>query len=128
MATVLVVDDERPILTLLSRMLGREHNVITADSGIEALAIYESYANQIDLVIADITMPGMSGLELVTRLEALYSRQVAVIFMTGFSELPIEPGRTVVSKPFSPTALIDAIQRVLPTGANPRRPPTTGQR
>ena len=42
MATVLVVDDERPILTLLSRMLGREHNVITADSGIEALAIYES--------------------------------------------------------------------------------------
>ena len=97
MATVLVVDDERSILTLLKRMLGREHNVITAENGIEALAIYES-------------------------------RQVAVIFMTGFSELPIEPGRTVVSKPFSPTALIDAIQRVLPTGANPRRPPTTGQR
>src|ERR1039458_1859361 len=126
MATVLVVDDQGPILTLLSPMLGREHNVITAESGIDALAIYESYANQIDLVIADLTMPGMSGLELVARLEALYSRQVAIIFMTGFSELPIEPGRTVVSKPFSPTALSDAIKRVLPTGANPRRPPTTG--
>ena len=128
MATVLVVDDERSILTLLKRLLGREHNVITAENGIEALAIYESYANQIDLVVTDITMPGMSGLELVARLEALYSRQVAVIFMTGFSELPIEPGRTVVSKPFSPTELSDAIKRVLPTGANPRRPPTTGQR
>jgi CheY-like chemotaxis protein len=127
MATVLVVDDERPILTLLSRMLGREHNVITADSGIEALAIYESYANQIDLVIADITMPGMSGLELVARLEALYSRQVAVIFMTGFSELPIEPGRTVVPKPFSPAVLSDAVNRVLQTSANPRPSPKTGQ-
>ena len=127
MATVLVVDDERPILTLLSRMLGREHNVITAESGIEALAIYESYANQIDLVIADITMPGMSGLELVARLEALYSRQVAVIFMTGFSEFPIEPGRTVVPKPFSPTVLSDAVNRVLQTSANPRPSPKTGQ-
>jgi CheY-like chemotaxis protein len=124
---VLVVDDERPILTLLSRMLGREHNVITADSGIEALAIYESYANQIDLVIADITMPGMSGLELVARLEALYSRQVAVIFMTGFSEFPIEPGRTVVPKPFSPAVLSDAVNRVLQTSANPRPSPKTGQ-
>jgi CheY-like chemotaxis protein len=110
MATVLVVDDERPILTLLSRMLGREHNVITADSGIEAL-----------------TMPGMSGLELVARLEALYSRQVAVIFMTGFSEFPIEPGRTVVPKPFSPAVLSDAVNRVLQTSANPRPSPKTGQ-
>jgi CheY-like chemotaxis protein len=108
-------------------MLGREHNVITADSGIEALAIYESYANQIDLVIADITMPGMSGLELVARLEALYSRQVAVIFMTGFSEFPIEPGRTVVPKPFSPAVLSDAVNRVLQTSANPRPSPKTGQ-
>jgi CheY-like chemotaxis protein len=127
MATVLVVDDQGPILTLLSRMLGREHTVITAQSGIEALAIYESYSNQIDLVITDITMPGMSGLELVARLEALYSRQVPVIFMTGFSELPIQPGRIVVSKPFSPTVLSDAINRVLPAGANPRRSPKTGQ-
>jgi CheY-like chemotaxis protein len=127
MATVLVVDDERSILTLLKRMLGREHNVITAESGIEALAIYESYANQIDLVVTDITMPGMSGLELVARLEALYSRQVAVIFMTGFSELPIEPGRTVVPKPFSPAVLSDAVNRVLQTSANPRPSPKTGQ-
>ena len=127
MATVLVVDDERPILTLLSRMLGREHNVITADSGIEALAIYESYANQIDLVIADITMPGMSGLELVARLEALYPRPLPVIFITGFSELPIEPGRTVVPKPFSPEVLNNAVDRVLRTSANPRRSPKTGQ-
>lgn len=124
---MLVVDDERSILTLLKRMLGREHKVITAENGIEALAIYESYANQIDLVVTDITMPGMSGLELVARLEALYSRQVAVIFMTGFSELPIQPERTVITKPFAPNTLSDAINRVLPAGANPRRSPTTGQ-
>jgi CheY-like chemotaxis protein len=127
MATVLVVDDERPILTLMARMLGKEHTVITAESGIEALAIYESYASQIDLVIADITMPGMSGLELVARLESLYSRRLPVIFVTGYSEVPIQPGRTVVPKPFSPAALSDAINRVLQASANPRRSPKTGQ-
>jgi CheY-like chemotaxis protein len=127
MATVLVVDDERPILTLLSRMLRREHTVIAAESGIEALAIYESYSDRIDLVITDVTMPGMTGLELVARLEALYPRPLPIIFITGFSELPIEPGRTVVPKPFSPAVLNDAIDRVLRTSANPRRPPKTGQ-
>jgi CheY-like chemotaxis protein len=127
MATVLVVDDERPILTLLKRMLGKEHNVIAAESGIEALAIYASYFDQIDLVITDITMPGMSGLELVARLETLCSRRLPVIFMTGFSELPLEPGGTVVSKPFSPAAMSDAIKRVIPTSADLRQSPKTGQ-
>jgi CheY-like chemotaxis protein len=128
MATVLVVDDERQILTLLARVLRREHTVITAESGIEALAIYESYSDRIDLVITDVTMPGMSGLELVARLEALYPRQLAVVFMTGFSELPIDPGRTVVPKPFSAAVLNDAIERVLQASANPRRSPKTGDR
>jgi CheY-like chemotaxis protein len=41
MATVLVVDDERQILKLLSQMLRTEHAVITAARGIEAMAIYE---------------------------------------------------------------------------------------
>lgn len=120
MATVLVVDDERPILTLLSRMLRREHTVIAAESGIEALAIYESFSDRIDLIITDVTMPGMSGLELVARLETLYPRQFPVIFMTGFSERPIDPGRTVVSKPFSPAVLKNAIDRVLQPSANPQ--------
>jgi CheY-like chemotaxis protein len=120
MAMVLVVDDERQILTLLSRTLGREHKVITAESGNEALAIYASYSKRIDLLIIDVTMPGMSGLELAARLEALYPRLAPLIFMTGFSELPMEPGRTVVRKPFSLAVLRHAINRALRTNADPQ--------
>ena len=61
MPTVLVVDDEPQILKLLSLMLRKEYTVMTAESGIEALVTYESYSDRIDLVITDITMPGMSG-------------------------------------------------------------------
>jgi len=127
MATVLLVDDERQILQLLSQMLRTEHTVITAESGIEAMAIYESYSDRIDLIITDVTMPGMSGMELVARLERLYSRRLSVVFVTGYSEHSIPPERTVVAKPFSSNELNKAIHRALQTGANPQRSPKAGQ-
>jgi CheY-like chemotaxis protein len=113
MATLLVVDDERSILKVVALMLRSEHSVITAESGIEALAIFESYPNQIDLIVTDVMMPGMSGLELVARLEALHSRRFPVLFITGASEYPIDVGRALLRKPFSPTALKDAIRQLL---------------
>ncbi|MGC9972416.1 MAG: response regulator [Bryobacteraceae bacterium] len=113
MATLLVVDDEAPILKVITYMLRSEHSVITAESGIEALAIFESYPDQIDLIVTDVTMPGMSGLELVARLEALHSRRFPVLFITGASEYPIDADRAVLRKPFSPTALKDMVRQLL---------------
>ena len=128
MPTVLVVDDEPQILKLLSLMLRKEYTVMTAESGIEALVTYESYSDRIDLVITDITMPGMSGLELVARLEALYQHRLPVIFVTGASDVPIESSRVVVRKPFSPAVLHDTIKRVLDERGSQitERPPTAG--
>ena len=113
MATLLVVDDEAPILKVITYMLRSEHSVITAESGIEALAIFESYPDQIDLIVTDVTMPGMSGLELVARLEALHSRRFPVLFITGASEYPIDACRTVLPKPFSPIILKDTVRQLL---------------
>jgi len=113
MPTLLVVDDEPQILRLLAAMLRKEYTVITAESGTEGMVIYESYSNRIDLIITDVTMPGMSGPEMVARLEALYRARLPVIFISGFSEGRIEPWRAVVPKPFSPRVLHDAIRRVL---------------
>lgn len=113
MATLLVVDDERPILKLIATVLRPEHSVITAESAIEALAIFESYPDRIDLILTDVTMPGMTGLELVTRLEATHTRRFPVLFITGATEYPIDPCRAVLSKPFSPSALKDAVRQVL---------------
>jgi two-component system, cell cycle sensor histidine kinase and response regulator CckA len=113
MATLLVVDDEPLILKLIACVLRSEHSVITAESGIEALAIFESYPDQIDLIVTDVTMPGMSGLELVARLEALHSRRFPVLFITGASEYPIDADRVVLPKPFSPTGLKDTVRQLL---------------
>jgi CheY-like chemotaxis protein len=113
MATLLVVDDERPVLKLMATVLRSEHSVVTAECGIEALTIFESYPRQFDLIVTDITMPGMSGVELVARLEALHKRWLPVLFVTGATEYPIDPDRTVLPKPFTPAALKAAVQQVL---------------
>jgi CheY-like chemotaxis protein len=113
MPTVLLVDDEPQILKLLVQLLRAEYTVITAESGIEALSIYASYSDRIDFIITDVTMPGMSGIEWVKRVEALYRRRLQVIFITGASDAPLEPTRLVVRKPFSTAVLKDAIQRTL---------------
>ena len=113
MATLLVVDDERPILKLIAIVLRPDHSVVTAESGIEALAIFESYPRQFDLIVTDVTMPGMTGLELVARLEALHQRRLPVLFVTGATDYPIDPDRTVLPKPFTPAALKAAVRELL---------------
>ena len=113
MATLLVVDDEPQVLKLVASVLRSEHSVITAESGVEALAIFESYSGQIDLIVTDVAMPGISGLELVDRLEATHNRRLAVLFITGASEYPIDACRAVLTKPFLPDGLKDAVRLLL---------------
>ena len=113
MATLLVVDDEPLILKLIASVLRSEHSVITAESGIEALAIFESYPNRIDLIVTDVTMPGMSGLELVARLETLHKRRLLVLFLTGASAYAIDADRAVLLKPFSPAGLKSRVRQLL---------------
>jgi hypothetical protein len=113
MATLLVVDDERSILKIMATVLRSDHSVIAAESGIEALAIFESYSDRIDLIVTDVTMPGMFCLELVARLESLHNRRLPVLFVTGASKYPIDPDRAVLLKPFTPPALKAAVRQVL---------------
>jgi CheY-like chemotaxis protein len=67
MNRVLIVDDEPSILKLMVHVLRSEYSEINTESGIEALASFESCSGQIDLIVTYITMPGMSGLDLVAR-------------------------------------------------------------
>ena len=62
--SILIVDDIESIRFALSDFLGREHQVFSAANGIAALELLRQ--NQIDLVITDIRMPEMSGLELIS--------------------------------------------------------------
>lgn len=80
---ILVVDDEQSIRTAMVRLLGAEHQVVTASSGREALAILEQDQG-FDVILCDLMMPEMTGMELHERL-AVGQPVLAerVVFTTG---------------------------------------------
>ncbi|MFM2126400.1 MAG: hypothetical protein RL328_2851, partial [Acidobacteriota bacterium] len=66
MARLLIVDDEAMLLQLLRRYLERQgHQVETAESAEAALAEFGDRANEFDLAISDLTLPGMNGEQLI---------------------------------------------------------------
>ena len=70
--TVLIVDDEEIIRSLATRILQRDgYDVITASSGNQGLQIYAQQPDQIDLVLMDMTMPGISGVETLRRIREI---------------------------------------------------------
>jgi DNA-binding NtrC family response regulator len=82
---ILIVDDEEGLRRLLSILLSKEgYEVVAAANGSEAIAQFEK--NVVDLVITDIKMPGMSGIELLQAIRAL-DPAVPVIVMTAYASL-----------------------------------------
>jgi len=79
----LVVDDEKPLLDFVRRNLEvRGYRVLTASNGLEALAIFKN--EQIDLVILDVMMPHLDGLETTRRIRETSS--VPIIILTALGE------------------------------------------
>lgn len=80
---ILYVDDEEVNLRIFQRAFKRHYNVYTAESGFDAIKILEE--NQIDLIMSDQRMPGMTGVELLIKIVPKYPNIVRMI-MTGFSD------------------------------------------
>ncbi len=83
--SVLLVDDEERILTVgreICKALG--YSVITSDSGKEAIEIYKEQKNQINLVVLDMIMPEMNGLETFIKLKKI-NPDIKVLLSTGYS-------------------------------------------
>ena len=116
MAKVLVVDDEPNIREVVGLYLRRDgHAVVSAGDGDEALRLYQQ--TQPDLVVLDLMLPGLSGLEVCRRLQA--NRRVPLIMLTAKGE---EEDRIVglgvgaddyMVKPFSPRELAARVDAVL---------------
>ena len=123
MATVLVIEDERHIADVVRIALERDgHRAICVRTGEEGLA--ELPRHQIALVVLDIGLPGMDGLEVCRRIRA--SSALPVIMLTARDEeadrvAGLELGADdYVSKPFSPRELSARVKAVLRRAAAPR--------
>jgi DNA-binding NtrC family response regulator len=116
--TILIVDDEPDMLHLLKRSLEPELDcrVETASTGQEALQLLGHTA--VDLVLADIKMPGMNGLELLQRIKQDYHQQT-VVMMTAFGQIEtaVEAMRSgaydFITKPFEHDALVLRLDKAL---------------
>jgi two-component system, cell cycle sensor histidine kinase and response regulator CckA len=117
--TLLVVDDEPIVRAYSARMLTAEGFAVTeAEDGAQALRVVEDRGVPFDLVIADVLMPRMTGAELA---EALLSRHPAqpILLMSGYPPADLlarniqTPRLPLLQKPFTPEALVEAVQAVL---------------
>ncbi len=112
--TILTVDDDVLVAMGTTAMLeDLGHEVIEAHSGAEALARLGERAD-IDLVITDQGMPGMSGVELAAAIRRSHPR-LPVILATGYAELPggDDAGLPRLAKPFRQDALAAAVEAAL---------------
>ncbi len=116
---VLVVEDEGAVRHALERLLiGEGYTVLTAPNGAEALQIFASRKNEIDLLITDIVMPAMSGRALVEQCRAL-RESLKVIYITGYtrdsllSQQTFEDGTEFIEKPFTREGVLARIADVL---------------
>jgi len=116
--SVLVVDDDRGVLRLTARMLRLEgYTVLEAESGSEALHLLETEP-EIRLVLTDVVMPGMHGLDLAAQI-LQRGRGARVILMTGHAaELSgqledRDPSLPLLLKPFTSQQLIKTVSKAL---------------
>jgi len=120
--TILLVEDEAALRALSAESLKRlGYDVLPAANGIEALTLAEQ-SGPIDLLITDVVMPKMGGLELVEKLKATRPG-LRVIFISGYAEAAAHesagiPGDAILlNKPFSADALARKISEIPPRAA-----------
>jgi DNA-binding NtrC family response regulator len=115
---VLVVDDELLIRWFAARVLSEEgFGIHEASDGAEALELIRAGITAVDLVLSDIVMPRMNGVELLQSLSTLRP-DLPVILMSGYgtaqlAELGIASPCGVLAKPFSPEALVAEVRRCI---------------
>ena len=123
MIRILLAEDEEAMRTYLARALTNAgYDVVSVDRGTAALPLLEN--EQFDLLLSDIVMPEMDGIELAQRC-AEVSPRTKVMFITGFAAVTLKAGREapnakVLSKPFHLKDLVMEVERVFEDQASAR--------
>jgi sigma-B regulation protein RsbU (phosphoserine phosphatase) len=118
--TILVVEDDEAVRTMLSRALGVQYTVVTANDGLDAMEALKKATEMPDLIITDVMMPKMNGYALSRLLKAdTRLRVIPIVFLTARTSakdvvLGISAGaRHYISKPFSVRDILDKVARIL---------------
>jgi two-component system, cell cycle sensor histidine kinase and response regulator CckA len=117
-ASVLVVDDEAAVRRFASRVLQREgYEVVEATDGAEAIEIIRAQGASFAVVVSDIVMPRVNGVELLHAL-AVSHPDLPVILMSGYAtaalaELGIAAPCGIIAKPFPSERLLQEVQRCM---------------
>ena len=117
---VLAVDDKPEILAIIENLLTHHGcHVLTADKGSEALEIINRHIDDLDIVILDIQMPGLTGDEVYKRLKAL-NPAIRVLISSGYEEYTALQNITLdarrdrfIKKPFSMVELLQKLKEIL---------------
>ncbi len=117
MATILLAEDDESMRRFLRKALERAgHAVVDAGQGDEALT--ELQLREFDLLLTDIVMPVMDGIELARR-AAEIDPEMKIMFITGFAAVALNPANRapedakVLSKPFHLKDLVQEVERVI---------------
>lgn len=117
--TVLVVDDEEGIRSLVKRILERHgYRVLEAGSSEEALRVSESFPGPIHIAVSDVMLPQMQGPELVSTLRRKRP-QMRALYISGYTDDPalgsgaLPVGEGFLAKPFTIAALLASVRSVL---------------
>ena len=117
--TILLVEDDLPILELTEKILNSlDYTVLAADTPKGAMKLAREHTGKIHLLVTDVIMPEMNGLELSEHLQSLFP-DLKYIFMSGYTANAIahhgvlDEGVNFVQKPFSKNDLAKIIRKVL---------------
>lgn len=117
--TVLLVEDDAAVRAVAQRALRRfGYTVLAAEGGEDALRLARDYQGRIHLLLTDIMMPGMNGLEVATRVTR-FRPGIRVFFMSGYADQDLvrqgllDPATHLLQKPFTPRELGERVREIL---------------
>lgn len=117
MAQILIAEDDSSMRDFLSLALNKAgHQTTACEDGVQALSALSK--QKYDLLLADIVMPGIDGVELATRAKSVDSG-LKVMFITGFAAVamgernPLRGETKILSKPFHLRDLVDEVDKIL---------------
>ena len=124
-ALILFVDDERQISELVQDILeGYGFRCVALTDSLQALALFKKLRGEIDALVTDQNMPGLTGIQLIVEIRK-ENPELPVVMCTGFSNImsPEKARQAGINeflyKPFSPSQLVDALRRAINSPKNP---------